>query len=209
MASISDVLPTALSPAINTFRRPRLFPSSVKGLRLGILMLGMTSCGAPPLPIMLCGVSSRSPSSITETPPPPPLYKLGVRLPRPSESEPLNEPRREETLLSAEEGPEGPGDRLEARADGRSGGVGGSDIVSLACLARESGTPLQLGGRAPAVFVLPVSRSWCDGDELMLSGAAGFFLQLLVALQPVSLERQNGTDEGCCGGPIADSSAKK
>ena len=36
------------SPAISTLSLPIFFPRSVNGLRLGILMLGMMSCGVTP-----------------------------------------------------------------------------------------------------------------------------------------------------------------
>jgi hypothetical protein len=65
IALIRDVLPMLESPAINTFKRPMALPVSVKGRRLGILILGMISCGALPLSIMF-GVPA---SSFSASPP--------------------------------------------------------------------------------------------------------------------------------------------
>jgi hypothetical protein len=53
MALMREVFPIPESPAINTFKRPMALPVSVKGLRLGILMLGIISCGEVPLAIMV------------------------------------------------------------------------------------------------------------------------------------------------------------
>ena len=50
------------SPAIRTFSLPIFLPFSVKGRLLGILILGITNCGALPLSIILSGaISSSSP----------------------------------------------------------------------------------------------------------------------------------------------------
>ncbi len=85
------------SPATSTFSLPILFPSSVNGLRLGILMLGMMSCGALPLSIMSDECSRWTPPAT-----------LKALLPTPSESDPSNELRLEEELLSADAGPDVP-----------------------------------------------------------------------------------------------------
>jgi hypothetical protein len=89
IALTREVFPIPESPAISTFNLGIDFPASVNGRRLGILMLGMMSCGALPLSIMFDGVSlSVSPSVLT------------AWLPR--SSDPESEFRLDETLLRAE-----------------------------------------------------------------------------------------------------------
>ena len=160
MALISDVLPTPLSPATSTLRRPMRLPSSVKGRRLGILMLGMMSCGALPLSIMeepLAAAGSRgscsswsSSSSSTATSPSFMLGgQLGGKLARSSERQ--SELRRDETLLRAEAGPDAPSsigvrgcERLGVSVP-RTNGEMGRERSSSTC--RGHG-PLELEGRA-------------------------------------------------------------
>lgn len=95
--SKTEVVHLPESPAIRIFNRPIPFPSSVKGRRLGIFMLGMISWGALPLSIMLEDWSKcPSPEMLREP------------LARSSEKDPSREFRREEVLLKAEAGPEVP-----------------------------------------------------------------------------------------------------
>lgn len=89
----SGLLYAPESPATSTLSLPIRLPSSVKGLRLGILIEGITSCGALPLPIMTeCSGSDSS---------------LMVRawLAISSDSEAVMEFLRDEMPLMAEAGP--------------------------------------------------------------------------------------------------------
>ena len=74
-----------------------LLPVSVNGLQLGILILGMTSCG--PLPL-----SIRLESSWADISP----VMLTCPLPSSSSNDPTSEPLRELELLNAEAGPDTP-----------------------------------------------------------------------------------------------------
>lgn len=97
------------SPAINTFSRPIFFPLSVNGLLLGILILGITSCGALPLSINSDPISRSS--SPLET-----IAWLATS----SKYDPASEFLRESGLLMMDAGAGDPKER----------GVKGLDIVA-------------------------------------------------------------------------------
>lgn len=116
MALMREVLPTPESPAISTFSRPMALPVSVKGRRLGILMLGMMSWGALPLSTMSAG----APVAGLSASPLPSTLRTWLCM-RSSENDPANEFLLDETLLIADMGPGVPNmsgvmgcDRLEA-----------------------------------------------------------------------------------------------
>lgn len=90
IALTREVFPIPESPAMSTFSLPIALPVSVNGRRLGILMLGMMSCGALPLSIIVEW------ASLLVSPP----SMLSAWLPR--SSDPESEFRRDETLLSAD-----------------------------------------------------------------------------------------------------------
>jgi hypothetical protein len=97
-----------VSPATKILSRPRCFPRSVNGRLLGILMLGITSCGALPLSIIVDSISL--PSS--------PLDAMAW-LATSSKNDPASEFRREPALLISEGGAGDPRDK----------GVNGRDMV--------------------------------------------------------------------------------
>jgi hypothetical protein len=96
------------SPTIIILNLPKFFPRSVKGRRLGILMLGMTSCGALPLSII---VDSKSRSSS-------PLDMIAW-LAASSSNEPASEFLLEPALLSSDGG----------AGDPKESGVNGLEMV--------------------------------------------------------------------------------
>lgn len=142
MALIREVFPIPESPATSTFRRPMTFPASVKGRRLGILMLGMMSWGALPLSIILCDGSLSASQSI-----------LRAWLSMSSKRDPDREFLLDETLLRADAGPEIPiklgvmgWDRFAELGGLKAGEPGpGPGILLPSCL-RASGEPLELEG---------------------------------------------------------------